>query len=131
MNRPALDERAKDVLNSLIRLHIATGEPVGSETLAKTLQRSISPATVRNVMADLEHLGYLDHPHTSAGRIPTDEGYRVYVDSLESRPPLPKRDAAAIDALLRDPESPSHVLEGASRILSRLSHQVGFVLAPE
>jgi heat-inducible transcriptional repressor len=82
-------------------------------------------------MADLERLGYLDHAHTSAGRIPTDEGYRVYVDSLERRPQLPARDAATIDAVVRDSESPDRVLEGASRLLSRLSRHVGFVLAPD
>ena len=82
---------------SLIQLHIATGEPVGSESLARALHRSLSSATLRNIMADLEKLGYLDHPHTSAGRVPTDEGYGVYVDSLmQPRPTSPPRDAAAI-----------------------------------
>jgi heat-inducible transcriptional repressor len=131
MNRTALDDRARDILNSLIRLHIDSGEPIGSESLAKSLRRTLSPATVRNVMAELERGGYLDHPHTSAGRIPTDEGYRVYVDSLPGPTPIPRKDVAAIDAALRDRESPASVLEGASQILSRLSHQVGFVLGPE
>jgi heat-inducible transcriptional repressor len=105
---------------------------VGSESLARALNRSLSPATLRNIMADLEKLGYLAHPHTSAGRMPTDEGYRVYVDSLMRHLPLPARDAAAIDSELRPREgSPSEVMEAASHILSRLSRNVGFVVAPE
>jgi heat-inducible transcriptional repressor len=131
MNRPALDDRARDILNSLIRLHIDSGEPIGSGNLAKSLRSALSPATVRNVMAELERNGYLDHPHTSAGRVPTDEGYRAYVDSLPSPTPMLPKDVAAIEAALRDRESPARVLEGASQILSRLSHQVGFVLGPE
>jgi heat-inducible transcriptional repressor len=127
-----LDDRSREVLKSLIQLHIATGEPVGSESLARTLNRSLSPATLRNIMADLEKLGYLAHPHTSAGRMPTDEGYRVYVDSLMRHLPLPARDAAAIDSELRPREgSSSEVMETASHILSRLSRNVGFVVAPE
>jgi heat-inducible transcriptional repressor len=127
-----LDDRSREVLKSLIQLHIATGEPVGSESLARTLNRSLSPATLRNIMADLEKLGYLAHPHTSAGRMPTDEGYRVYVDSLTRHLPLAARDAAAIDSELRPREgSSSEVMETASHILSRLSRNVGFVVAPE
>jgi heat-inducible transcriptional repressor len=127
-----LDERGREVLKSVIQLYIATGEPVGSESLARALNRSLSPATLRNIMADLEKLGYLAHPHTSAGRMPTDEGYRVYVDSLMSHLPLPARDAAAIDSELRPREgSSSEVMETASHILSRLSRNVGFVVAPE
>ena len=132
MTTPALDQRSKDVLKTLIHLHISTGEPVGSESLARALNRSLSSATLRNIMADLERMGYLDHPHTSAGRMPTDEGYRFYVDSLLHHEPLPPREAAAIDSRLRSLEgSPNHVLEGASQILSSLSGNVGFVLPPE
>lgn len=132
MASPALDERSRDVLRSLIQLHIATGSPVGSESLSRTLDRPLSPATIRNIMADLERLGYLDHPHTSAGRMPTDEGYRVYVDTLMSHRPLPSREAAAIASELdASGVSPHEVMDNASHLLSRLSHQVGFVLAPE
>jgi len=128
----SLDDRSREVLKSLIQLYIATGEPVGSESLARALNRTLSPATLRNIMADLEKLGYLAHPHTSAGRMPTDEGYRVYVDSLMRHLPLPARDAAAIDSELRPREgSSSEVMETASHILSRLSRNVGFVVAPE
>lgn len=132
MASPVLDERSRDVLRSLIQLHIATGSPVGSESLSRTLDRPLSPATIRNIMADLERLGYLDHPHTSAGRMPTDEGYRVYVDTLMSHRPLPSREAAAIASELdASGVSPHEVMDNASHLLSRLSHQVGFVLAPE
>jgi heat-inducible transcriptional repressor len=132
MASPVLDERSRDVLKSLIQLHIATGGPVGSESLSRALDRSLSPATIRNIMADLERMGYLDHPHTSAGRMPTDEGYRVYVDSLMSYQALPSREAAAIaNELHTSGVSPHQVMENASHLLSRLSHQVGFVLAPE
>ena len=83
-------------------------------------------------MADLEALGYLDHPHTSAGRVPTDEGYRVFVDSLMDREPLPPMDSAEIAAALGSPDaSAEQVMETASHLLSRLSRNVGFVLAPD
>src|SRR5438093_12241089 len=130
MASPVLDERSRDVLRSLIQLHIATGAPVGSESLSRTLDRPLSPATIRNIMAELERLGYLDHPHTSAGRMPTDEGYRFYVDSLISHRPLPAPEAAAIESELRPADSPAHVMQSASTLLSRLSRNVGFVLAP-
>jgi heat-inducible transcriptional repressor len=131
MTNPPLDERGREVLKSVIQLHIATGEPVGSESLARALGNALSSATLRNVMADLEKKGYLDHPHTSAGRQPTDEGYRIYVDNLMSASPLPARDAAAIDSQLRTADSPSQVLEAASQLLSRHSGKVGFVLVPD
>ena len=132
MTAPSLDERRRDVLRSLIQLHVETGEPVGSESLSRVLNRALSPATLRNIMADLEALGYLDHPHTSAGRVPTDEGYRVYVDSLMGQKPLAPGDAAAIAHELRPAEaSVDHVMENASHLLSRLSRHVGFVLAPD
>jgi heat-inducible transcriptional repressor len=130
MSTPALDERSRDVLRQLIDLHILTGEPVGSESLARALNRAVSSATLRNIMADLEALGFLNHPHTSAGRMPTDEGYRLYVDSLMEARPLPADHAHAIRSELHD-VSPRQVLEKASHILSRLSGQVGFVLAPD
>jgi heat-inducible transcriptional repressor len=132
MTPPGLDDRSRDVLKSLIQLHIATGQPVGSETLARMFQRSVSSATLRNIMADLERMGYLTHPHTSAGRMPTDEGYRVYVDTLMRHEPLPARDAAAISSEMRDLDaSPNQVMEHASHVLSKHSGNVGFVLVPD
>jgi len=132
MPATALDDRRRDVLRTLIELHVETGEPVGSENLSRAFGRSLSPATLRSLMADLEALGYLDHPHTSAGRVPTDEGYRVYVDSLMNPHPLPPGEAARIASELRSPEaSVEHTMERASHLLSRLSRHVGFVLAPD
>jgi heat-inducible transcriptional repressor len=126
-----IDERAREVLRALIQLHIATGEPVGSENLARALNRSFSPATLRNVMADLEKAGLLDHPHTSAGRIPTDEGYRAYVDSIVTRR-LPKKDERAIQSSLQPGDAtPSQLAESASHLLSQLSRNIGFVIAPD
>jgi heat-inducible transcriptional repressor len=132
MTTTPLDERSREVLKSIIQLHVATGEPVGSENLARALGRTLSSATLRGIMAELEKKGYLDHPHTSAGRQPTDEGYRVYVDNLMSLAPLPARDAAAIETELRTVDgSPTQVMEAASQVLSRHSGKVGFVLVPD
>ncbi|MCM2254823.1 MAG: heat-inducible transcriptional repressor HrcA [Vicinamibacteria bacterium] len=128
----ALDERRSEVLKTLIQLHVATGEPVGSESLSRVLSRRLSPATLRNIMADLERLGLLDHPHTSAGRIPTDEGYRTYVDSLMTQRPLAASEASAIDVALRGADgSPTQAFENVSQLLSRLTQNVGFVLLPD
>ena len=125
MTTRGLDERSRDVLKSLIQLHIATGQPVGSETLARMFQRSVSSATLRNIMADLERMGYLTHPHTSAGRMPTDEGYRVYVDTLMRHETLPPQDAAAISSEMRDLDvAPNQVMEHASHVLSKHSGNV-------
>jgi heat-inducible transcriptional repressor len=132
MATPVLDERRREVLRSLIQLHVETGEPVGSESLSRALHRTLSPATLRNIMADLEALGYLHHPHTSAGRVPTDDGYRLYVDSLMHHRGLAPGDAAAIRSeLLPRDGSVDHVMGNASHLLSRLSRHVGFVLAPD
>jgi heat-inducible transcriptional repressor len=132
MPATALDDRRREVLRSLIQLHVETGEPVGSESLSRALRRALSPATLRAIMADLEALGYLDHPHTSAGRVPTDEGYRVYVDSLMGLRPLALVEAERIESELRSTDaSAEQTMERASHLLSRLSRHVGFVLAPD
>ncbi len=132
MPATALDERRREVLRTLIQLYVETGEPVGSESLSRVLHRTLSPATLRNVMADLEALGYLDHPHTSAGRVPTDDGYRFYVDSLIGVQPLARGEQEAIEAELGTREaSVEQTMERASHLLSRLSRHVGFVLAPD
>jgi heat-inducible transcriptional repressor len=126
-----LDDRRREVLRTLIQLHVETGDPVGSESLSRAFGRALSPASLRNIMADLEALGYLDHPHTSAGRIPTDEGYRVYVDSLMGRRALDPGEAQAIAELRHGEASAEQTMERASQLLSRLSRNVGFVLAPD
>src|SRR5713101_1290763 len=90
MNTPTpLTERERQVLGAVIESYVQTAEPAASRTIAKRLQLGLSPATIRNTMSDLEEKGYLYHPHTSAGRIPTDLAYRAYVDSLMRLPPPP------------------------------------------
>lgn len=127
-----LDERSREILRTLIQLHIDTGEPVGSETLSRALGRTLSSATIRNVMSDLERLGYLDHPHTSAGRVPTDEGYRVYVDALSEQGVLSPRETAVIASELRPGDgSPAQLMENATHVLSRLSKNAAFLVAPD
>jgi len=126
-----LDARARQLLRALIAQYIADGQPVGSRTLAKHAGLDVSPATIRNVMADLEEIGLLAAPHTSAGRVPTAQGYRVFVDSLLEVKPL---DAPQIDALRRGlpTEAPTQdLLSGVSSLLSDVTHFVGVVTVPK
>lgn len=129
-----LDERSHELLLTLVRLHIATGEPVGSRTLSKQSGQTLSPASIRNIMADLEEQGYVTQPHTSAGRVPTDRGYRYYVDTLvadfDARPS--RTDAEIIQrSLFSDPDvTGEDVLARASHVLSNLSSHVGIVVSP-
>ena len=126
-----LDAREREVLRSVIRAHVATGAPVASKSLvARSLD--LSPATIRAIMAELEERGLLVQPHTSAGRVPTDAGYRMYVDRLMDPARVNASLAQAIDdAMARSRREIPDLLEEASRQLSRFSHQVGVVLAPE
>jgi heat-inducible transcriptional repressor len=127
-----LDPRHRDVLKSIIREHVVTGEPVGSKTVSRGGGLDLSPATIRNIMAELEERGLLSQPHTSAGRIPTDLAYRLYVDRLMGRRRMSSVQTSAIDeALERTRGEFPELLEEASRQLSRLSSHVGVVLAPE
>ncbi len=127
-----LDDRARTLLKALVERYIADGTPVGSRTLSRTSGLDLSPATIRNVMADLEELGLIASPHTSAGRVPTARGYRLFVDSmLTARPlerqPLPEM-AAAREQL--HPDQPQRVIAQAASLLSHLSQFVGVVSAP-
>ena len=94
-----MDERKQRILRVIIEDYVKSAEPVGSRTIAKNYDLGISPATVRNEMSDLEELGYLEQPHTSAGRITSAKGYRLYVDSMLSRQPVPLQDAEKIEML--------------------------------
>ncbi|MEP6940609.1 MAG: heat-inducible transcriptional repressor HrcA [Rudaea sp.] len=128
---PDLDPRARQLLRSLIAQYIADGQPVGSRTLAKSSGLDVSPATIRNVMADLEELGLLAAPHTSSGRVPTAQGYRVFVDSLLELKPL---DEPQFDALRRElptEGATQELLSGASSLLSEVTHFVGVVTVPK
>lgn len=125
-----LDPRAREVLREIILQHIASGEPIGSRTLAKCGRFDLSPASLRNVMADLEDLGFLQQPHTSAGRIPTDRGYRFFIDNLMKSRALSTRERETIDEEVAHVAEMEQVLHLTSRLLSRLSDQVGLVLMP-
>ncbi len=127
-----LDLREREILRSVIQAHVLTGEPVGSRTLSRERALDLSPATIRNIMSDLAEKGLLSQPHPSAGRVPTDRGYRLYVDRLMEPARMAPAQAHAIDeALLRSRGGIPELLGEASRQLSRFSKHVGVVLAPE
>lgn len=127
-----LEGREGEILKAVIRSHVLTGEPVGSRTVSRGTGLDLSPATIRNVMSDLEARGLLTHPHTSAGRVPTDLAYRVYVERLMGPPRMTPGQAQAIDeALSRSRGEIPELLAEASRQLSRFSKHVGVALAPE
>jgi heat-inducible transcriptional repressor len=131
MQENPIDARAEEILKKVIVNYILTGEPVGSRTIAKLSREGLSPASIRNVMADLEETGFLTQPHTSAGRVPTDKGYRYYVDALLDPVRLAPRDKALIDeSLARVASEFGEAMEIIPKILSRLSSQVGYVVSP-
>jgi heat-inducible transcriptional repressor len=121
-----LDDRAKLLLKALVERYIAEGQPVGSRTLSRASGLELSAATIRNVMADLEDLGLIASPHTSAGRVPTARGYRLFVDTMLT---------AQRDQILATPslaaDQPQKVITNAAQLLSNLSHFVGVVMAPK
>jgi heat-inducible transcriptional repressor len=124
-----LDERAKRLLKALVERYIADGQPVGSRTLSRASGLELSPATIRNVMADLEDLGLIASPHTSAGRVPTARGYRLFVDTMLTAQPLHLGQAPQLEPQLQ-PEQPQRVIANAAQLLSSLSSFVGVVTAP-
>ncbi|HEX9181129.1 MAG TPA: hypothetical protein VF859_12080, partial [Burkholderiales bacterium] len=124
-----MNERARYLLKTLVERYIADGEPVGSRALSRNSGLDLSPATIRNVMADLEDLGLVTSPHTSAGRVPTPRGIRYFVDSLLVIKPLDRVEIHQLEGQLH-PESPSRVIASASQVLSELTHFAGVVLAP-
>lgn len=127
-----LTPRERQILKAVIHDYISSGEPVGSRSIARRHLSSLSPATIRNVMADLEEVGYLSQPHTSAGRVPTDSGYRFYVDSLIQCPKLSKVEESQIEQEIRPSRGQAEELvQGVSRILSDLSRYTSVVLAPK
>ncbi|MCF8208849.1 MAG: heat-inducible transcriptional repressor HrcA [Rhodoferax sp.] len=119
-----LDDRSKLLLKALVERYIADGQPVGSRTLSKASGLDLSPATIRNVMSDLEELGLIVSPHTSAGRIPTARGYRLFVDTMLTV----KSGQFALHSLA--PDQPQKVISNAAQLLSNLSQFVGVVIAP-
>ncbi|CAM8624423.1 HrcA Transcriptional regulator of heat shock gene [Comamonadaceae bacterium] len=119
-----LDERSKMLMKALVERYIADGQPVGSRTLSKESGLDLSPATIRNVMSDLEDLGLIVSPHTSAGRIPTARGYRLFVDTMLTV----QQGHMAAHSLA--PDQPQKVISNAANLLSNLSQFVGVVIAP-
>ncbi len=132
MSKRALTDREKLVLREIIAQYILTADPIGSRTLSKRLKGRFSPATIRNVMADLEELGLLDQPHTSAGRIPTELGYRLFVDDLMALARLSGREKDLLDReiILSGSSSIRNVLEQTAHLLAEISHLLCVVISP-
>ena len=128
-----LDERARTLLKALVERYIDDGQPVGSRTLSRASGLELSPATIRNVMADLEELGLIASPHTSAGRIPTARGYRLFVDTMLTAQPSRLPGAAHADPIEAQlhADQPQRVIANAAQLLSSLSSFVGVITAPK
>jgi len=124
-----LDSRARDIFRHIVETYMASGDPVGSRTLSRNFD--LSPATIRNVMADLEHLGLLEAPHISAGRLPTTQGLRYFVDGILEIGTLSEAEQRALELQYKESSSVSDILEQTSRMLSGLSHSAGLVVAPK
>jgi heat-inducible transcriptional repressor len=130
----SLDERSREIFRRLVDNYLATGEPVGSRTIARTLPGSLSPASIRNVMADLEDAGLIYSPHTSAGRVPTQAGLRLFVDALLNLNPLAAEEQAKIEAQVASSNrqrTREEILAETTNLLSGLSHCAGVVVAPK
>jgi len=125
-----LNERAQILLKTLVERYIHEGQPVGSRTLSKFSGLDLSPATIRNVMADLEEMGLVASPHTSAGRIPTPQGYRLFVDTLLVVKTLDKVELNHLENQLH-PDNPSRLMSVASQLLSELTRFAGVVITPK
>jgi len=124
-----LSERAQTLLKILVERYIAEGQPVGSRMLSRYSTLELSPATIRNVMADLEEMGFVSSPHTSAGRVPTPKGYRFFVDTLLTVRPMEQMERQQLEEQLA-PDDPHRMVTNASQILSDLTHFAGIVVAP-
>jgi heat-inducible transcriptional repressor len=132
MPEEPLTEREHAILEAVIRTYVETAEPAGSRMVARRFRLGISPATVRNTMSDLEEKGYLYHPHTSAGRVPTDLAYRLYVDALMRRAPVSERERSAIRRELSGggEAAVEHLLRRAAQVLGLLTQELGVAIAP-
>lgn len=128
---PQLDERAQAVLRGLIERYVSEGQPVGSRILSRDLSLGLSPASIRNVMADLEDMGLISSPHVSAGRIPTRSGYRVFVDSLLKVEPLAPKQLHRLREGLKPPEEGTGQMAGeVSRMVAQMTRMAGLVTVP-
>lgn len=130
MSSADLSERASIVLKALVERHIRDGQPVGSRTLLEEAGLPVSAATIRNVMSDLEERGFLHSPHTSAGRVPTAQGYRLFVDRLLQVEPIDQAAVATLREQLNPDKSASELVQSASSLLSMITAQAGLVTVP-
>jgi|NGEPerStandDraft_6_1074524.scaffolds.fasta_scaffold00216_7 heat-inducible transcriptional repressor len=128
--KDTMTEREREILCEVVELYLADGEPVASAALARVSRTGLSSASLRNVMSDLEEQGFLLQPHTSAGRIPSDRGFRLYIDRLLQRVVLPHRDERRLRAMLSPSGPLEEVLAQASRVLADVTTEVGMALAP-
>jgi len=124
-----IGEREREILTAVVETFITTGEPVGSRTLARSNREGLSPATIRNVMADLSDSGYLEQPHTSAGRVPTSEAYRYYVEQITGNARLSQQDESIIQDSLSGISDVQEFMERTSHVLSLISRNVGVAVA--
>ena len=126
-----LNDRERRILEAVIQSYVETAEPAGSRTLARRFGLGVSPATIRNTLSDLEAKGYLYHPHTSAGRVPTDRAYRMYVDSLDQLAPLVAQERdQLVERILAGGSAIETVLRCAAQSLSVLTQELGVALGP-
>jgi heat-inducible transcriptional repressor len=125
----SIGNREREILTAIVETYIATGEPVGSRVLARGSREGLSPATIRNVMADLSDAGFLGQPHTSAGRVPTAEAYRYYVEQISGEAHLSREDQHIIDDSLAGASDVQEFMERTSRVLSLISRNVGVTVA--
>jgi heat-inducible transcriptional repressor len=129
-NDRILSEREKSILHHVVYNYIRTAIPVGSRYISKHMESGLSAASIRNVMADLEEVGLLSHPHTSAGRVPTDSGYRFYIDYLMEMQQLSDEEKDQIDAYLDQAADTEEMLKETSKLLGKISHQLSVVTSP-
>jgi heat-inducible transcriptional repressor len=130
MAKNEISDRAQVLLKALVERHIRDGQPVGSKTLMQEAGLQVSAATIRNVLCDLEERGFLHSPHTSAGRVPTAQGYRLFVDSLLQMSPIDNEDVSALQAGLNPDRTSTELVQSASSLLSSITAQAGVVTVP-
>ena len=131
MSSTEVEQRKHKILGLVVESYIGTATPVGSEVIWRKLRQSLSPATIRHVMAELDHEGLLEQPHTSAGRRPTDRGYRLYVDAVMEMPhPAPEQVRQMEQRIEPEEMDVTQLMEQASQVLATLTHQAAFVVAP-
>ena len=125
------EQRKNKILELIIEAYVSTASPVGSEFVSKKLRSSLSSATIRNIMVELEDAGFLEQPHTSAGRVPTDRGYRFYVDSVMDMRRMPPEELRRLEAMIQPPElDVEQLLERSSAVLAELTQQAAFAVVP-